>query len=141
MSYKILVIPLIVMMVAWLIKTVIDIRKKRFTWNLMSYGGMPSGHTALIVSAATVIGLYSGFTSPLFLLALVVAILVVRDALGFRMQLSTHAKILNKLIKDLPDDKEYKYPYSPERLGHTFAQVTMGAIIGLVLTLLLYWWL
>jgi len=140
-EYKILIIPLLVMLVAWAIKTGIDISKKKFTWNLLNYGGMPSGHTALVVSTATLIGLYTGFTSAIFLLALVLTILVIRDALGFRMQLSEHGKILNKLIKDLPDNKEYKYPYSPERLGHTFTQVIIGAILGLVLTLLFYWWL
>lgn len=140
-EYKTLIIPLLVMLITWALKTGIDISKKKFTWDLLNYGGMPSGHTALVVSAATIIGLYTSFTSPIFLLAFVLAILVIRDALGFRMQLSQHAKILNKLIKDLPDNKEYKYPYSPERLGHTFAQVIIGAILGLILTLLFYWWL
>jgi len=142
LQYTLLLIPLLVMIVTQLIKFSVDIYKHQFTFAaLLNYGGMPSAHTALIVSTATTIALASGLSSPVFLLSAVLAILVIRDALGFRMQLSEHAKILNKLIKNLPDDQEYKYPYSPERLGHTIAQVTVGAFIGLVLTLLFYWWL
>ena len=140
-QYKILLIPFLVMIITQLIKFSVDLYKKQFTFAaLLNYGGMPSGHTALIVSAATTIGLASGLSSPVFLLAAVLALLVIRDALGFRMQLSEHAKILNKLIKNLPDDQEYQYPYSPERLGHTVLQVTVGALIGIILSLL-FWWL
>jgi len=140
LSYKILLIPLLVMIVTQLIKFGVDISKKQFTFSaLLNYGGMPSGHTALVVSTATVIGLATGLSSPVFLLAFVLAILVIRDALGFRMQISEHAKILNKLIKELPDEREFDYPYSPERLGHTIAQVLVGAILGFALTLLLYY--
>lgn len=139
MTYKILFIPLIVVVIVQIFKSLYDLKKGHFNWNVfISYGGMPSGHTAMVVSAATTIGLYSGFNSPVFLLSLVLAILVIRDALGFRMQLSEHAKILNKLIKELPDEKEFNYPYSPERLGHTYAQVIVGGILGLALTYLFY---
>ncbi len=142
MTYKILFIPLAVVVIVQIFKSIYDLKKGHFNWNVfISYGGMPSGHTALVTSAATTVGLYSGFTSPVFLISLILAILVVRDALGFRMQLSAHAKILNRLIKELPDEKEFSYPYSPERLGHTYAQVLVGAILGIVLTYLLYYFL
>lgn len=141
-SYHVLLIPLIVVVITQGIKIIVDLSKKRFTWDvLLNYGGMPSGHTSLVVSAATIIGLSTGVDSPIFLLALILAILVVRDALGFRMQLSEHAKILNRLIKELPDEKEFTYPYSPERLGHTVAQVLVGGGLGLALTWVLWlWW-
>lgn len=139
MTYKILFIPLLVVVIVQILKSLYDLKKGHFNWNVfISYGGMPSGHTAMVVSAATTVGLFAGFTSPVFLISLVLAILVIRDALGFRMQLSEHAKILNKLIKELPDEKEFSYPYSPERLGHTYAQVLVGGILGLSLTYLFY---
>lgn len=139
MTYKILLIPLLVVIIVQTLKSLYDFKKGLFHWNVfISYGGMPSGHTAMVVSAATTVGLYAGFTSPVFLISLVLAILVVRDALGFRMQLSEHAKILNKLIKELPDEKEFAYPYSPERLGHTYTQVLVGGILGLILTYFFY---
>jgi len=142
MEYDILLIPLLVVIIVQGIKTMYDIFKKEFTWNVfISYGGMPSGHTAMVVSTATIIGLYAGVTSPVFLLSLVLAVLIIRDALGYRMQLSEHSKILNRLIKELPDEKEYAYPFSPERLGHTVSQVIAGGIIGFILTYLLYLWL
>ena len=141
MEYKILFIPLLVVIIVQGMKTIYDLSKKEFTWNVfINYGGMPSGHTAMVVATATTIGLYAGLTSPVFLLSLVLAILVIRDALGFRMQLSEHAKILNKLIKELPDEKEFSYPSSPERLGHTISQVIVGGLIGFVLTYLFWFW-
>ncbi len=139
-SIKIFLTPFLVMIIVQAIKSILDARKGEFNWNLMlNYGGMPSGHTALIVSTATVIGLAAGFDSAVFLLAVMIALLTMRDAVGFRAQLSEHAKIINKLIKELPDDKEYAYPYPPERLGHTPLQVLVGAIVGVVLTLLIYY--
>ncbi len=139
MTYKILIIPLLVVVIVQIIKSLYDLKKGFFNWNVfISYGGMPSGHTAMVVSTATTIGLYAGFNSPVFLISLVLAILIIRDALGFRMQLSEHGKILNKLIKELPDEKEFSYSYSPERLGHTYAQVLVGGILGLALTYLFY---
>ncbi len=137
---KLFVIPLAVMVVTQIIKSIIDWQRGEFNWNLLlNYGGMPSGHTSLVVSTATVIGLYQGFLTPLFLLAALIALLIIRDAIGFRSQLSEHAKILNQLIKELPDDKEFKYPYSPERLGHTPLQVMAGVAVGIILTLIFYY--
>ncbi len=137
-----MLIPLIVLAVVQIIKIIIDLSKREFSWDvLLNYGGMPSGHTALVISATTIIGIYTNWNSPIFLLSGILALLVVRDAIGFRMQLSEHAKILNKLIKELPDEKEYKYPYSPERIGHTFSQVITGGLLGLVLTFILNWWM
>ncbi len=139
-NIKIFLTPFLVMIIVQAIKSVIDARKGEFNWNLMlNYGGMPSGHTALIVSTATVIGLAEGFGSSVFLLAAIIALLTMRDAVGFRAQLSEHAKIINKLIKELPDDREYSYPYSLERLGHTPLQVLVGAIVGILLTLIIYY--
>lgn len=142
LEYKLILIPLIILVIVQTIKIIIDLSKGNFSWNVfLNYGGMPSGHTALVISTATIIGIYTNWNSPVFLLSAILALLVIRDAIGFRMQLSEHAKILNKLIKELPDDKEYKYPYSPERIGHTFSQVITGGLIGLILTFILYWWI
>lgn len=138
-NYIFLLIPLIVAIIIQAIKGTIDVAKGRFTWkNFSGYGGMPSGHTALVVSLATTVGLVVGFTSAIFAMTVILTILIVRDALGFRQYMADHSRAINELIKDLPDELEYKYKIQEERIGHTPAEVTVGAVLAVILSYLLY---
>ena len=94
----------------------------------------------MIVSLATIIGLEEGLKSPLFSMSIILAIIVIRDALGIRRYLGQHGHILNILVKDLKDDDvlEAKYPYLLEKIGHTPAQVFIGSIIGLFVSVVIY---
>jgi acid phosphatase family membrane protein YuiD len=137
MSYKLILIPFLALLIAQLIKVIIDAFKGRFSWrNLNSYGGMPSSHSAMVAALATIMGLEFGWTSPYFAISLAFAFLIVRDAVGLRQQLGQHGKILNMLIKDLPDYKEDKYPYLQERLGHTYWQALAGILLGILIAIL-----
>lgn len=92
---------------------------------------MPSAHTSFVVAVATVIALTDGLQSSAFAVAFVFGVLIVRDALGLRQFLSQHSKVLNMLIKDLPDHIEAKYPHwLVERLGHTPLQALVGGLLG-----------
>lgn len=108
--------------------------------DLYSYSGMPSGHTAMVISLATIIGLELGFDSAMFALAVVFAIIVIRDAVGFRRYLGQHGKILNILVKDLEEDQllDKSYPKLLEKIGHTPLQVLAGGLIGLVVSIIGY---
>jgi len=138
MPYKIVLIPFIALIVTQIIKVIIDSAKGKFSWrNFNNYGGMPSSHAAIVSALATEIGTEFGFGSVYFSLALVLAFLTIRDAVGLRRYLGNHGKILNMLIKDLPDYKENKYPFLEERLGHTYLQALVGILIGIVIALLI----
>ena len=142
MSYQILILPLISAMIAQIIKFFIKSNKQKFKFkNLFAYAGMPSGHAAIVVSLATIIGLTQGWHSPFFAISFILAFIVTRDALGLRRYLGRHGRVLNILVKDLKDDQvlDEKYPHLLERIGHTPAQVLVGALIGLVVSLLGYW--
>lgn len=133
---KYFLIPLIISLIVHGIKLILDIAKGRFSWHKAGhYGGMPSSHAALVTSLAAIIYLNQGL-SPAFGVAVILAIIVMRDAIGFRGYLSEHGRILNKLIKDLPDEEEYKYPVLQETIAHTWAQITIGGLLGILLTLL-----
>jgi len=137
MTYFIL--PLAVSFCVHGIKLLLDITKGRFNWHKAGhYGGMPSSHAALVTSLATMVYLADGFSAT-FGVSVILAIIVIRDAFGFRGYLSEHARILNKLIKDLPDDEEYKYPVAEETIAHTWAQLIVGGLLGIVITLLYYY--
>jgi len=138
MSYKIILIPFIALILAQLIKVVIDSIKGEFSWkNFNSYGGMPSSHSAMVSALAMEIGLQAGFESIYFALALVLAFLIIRDAVGLRQMLGKHGQVLNMLIKDLPDYQEDKYPFLEERLGHTYLQALAGIILGIIIALII----
>lgn len=138
MPYKLILIPFLALIIAQLIKVIIDSAKGQFSWsNFNNYGGMPSSHSAMVAALATVMAQEFGFASGYFALAFAYAFLTIRDAVGLRYQLGFHGKMLNKLIKELPDDKEAKYPFLQERLGHTYWQALAGIILGVVIALVL----
>ncbi len=120
------------------------IKSNKLTPNLKSiwaYAGMPSGHTAITISLATIIGLEQGWQSPLFAVSIIIALLTIRDALGIRRYLGRHGKILNILVKDLKEDRmlDEKYPHLLESIGHTPSQILVGALIGFLVSILGYW--
>lgn len=142
MDYRLFIIPLIVMIVNQGIKTLIDMLRGNFTWfSVFSYGGMPSSHAALVTSLATVLAYYYGLNSPAFAVSIVLAVITMRDASGIRLHLGTHGVILNRLIKELPDEKEYNFPVLNEKFGHKNIEIIVGIVVGLILTFLtIYLW-
>lgn len=99
---------------------------------------MPSGHTAIVASLATIIALIDGVYSPLFALSFVFASVVITDAVGLRTYLGQHGKTLNVLVKDLKEDEflDRTYPKQLEHIGHTPLQVFIGALIGVLVSLI-----
>lgn len=141
MNYYILLLPIISGFIAQLIKFLLKSNKQKLNFkNLLTYAGMPSGHSAMVVSLATIIVLEEGFKSPLFAITFIFALIVIRDALGIRRYLGEHGKILNVLVKDLGDDKvlDEKYPHLLEKIGHTPVQVFVGSLIGFLISVVGY---
>lgn len=137
--YHILLLPIISGVIAQAIKFFIKSNEQKFDFkHLLSYSGMPSGHGAMVISLATIIGLEEGLTSPLFAISAIIAIIVIRDAMGIRRYLGQHGKILNILVKDLKEDEvlDEHYPRLLERIGHTPAQILVGGIIGFLVSVI-----
>jgi acid phosphatase family membrane protein YuiD len=122
------------------IKVPLDyLQNRRWNWALLfSVGGMPSSHSALVAATAHAIGLNAGFDSPLFALAVVVAVVVIYDATGIRRQAGIHAEIINSMINDLASGHPLKGQELREVLGHTPIQVLAGTLLGLAIAQL-YW--
>ncbi|MCB9802775.1 divergent PAP2 family protein [Candidatus Nomurabacteria bacterium] len=140
MSYQLWLIPLISMFVAQALK-VVFFKSTTWDWNRLKrinqYGGMPSSHSAMVTSLVTVLAYHQGFDSAAFAIALVFALITVRDASGFRLAIGKQGEIINKLIKELPDDQEYKFPVLGEKFGHKTTEVIVGIIFGFFFTLFL----
>jgi len=142
MEYKLFIIPIMVMLINQVLKVLVDAWRGKWTWmSIFSYGGMPSSHASIVVSLATVMGYYQGIDSPVFAIAVILALLTMRDATGIRWQLGNQGKAINRLIKELPDNIEYKFPVLGERYGHKTTEVIVGALVGFIVSgLIIKFW-
>jgi len=101
-------------------------------------GGMPSSHSTLVSCLAATIGLETGWNSPVFLLALGMALVIMTDAAGVRRAAGLQAKLLNEIVDDLYASKPFPHKQLKELLGHTPVQVLVGAAIGVGIALAFY---
>ena len=135
---------LICTLAAWATAQVIKIpveylRTREWHWRwLITTGGMPSSHTSLIVGAANSIGLFVGYDSPLFALAVALAMIVTYDAAGVRRQAGMHAERINVLFEELLKGHIWNDEELREVLGHTPFEVLGGTLWGLLITTLVW---
>lgn len=130
-NYKYILVPFLLWLTIQISKVVVDcIEKKKFTLRrLLGSGGMPSSHSAVMVSITVMIGKNIGFKSPIFALACFITLVVMQDAVGVRRQVGKQAKYLNEILMDDKISPEKKFQ---EMVGHTPLQVLIGLIIGLI---------
>ncbi len=112
-------------------------QRKLIISRLVSSGGMPSSHSALVTGLATAIGRQQGVTSPLFALAVVLASIVMYDAAGVRRAVSIQARILNQMIEEAFQGSPMAEKRLRELIGHTPVQVFVGALLGIGVGLLM----
>ncbi|MDD5071562.1 MAG: divergent PAP2 family protein [Patescibacteria group bacterium] len=139
--YNILLLPILSGLIAQTLKFFFKANGEKFSFkNVFAYAGMPSGHSAIVVSLATIILLDLGLSSPLFAVSFFLAVIVIRDATGIRRYLGQHGQTLNVLVKDLGEDQmlDKSYPRLLEKIGHTPAQVIVGSLIGFLVSLFGY---
>ncbi len=99
-------------------------------------GGMPSSHTAMVVSLATVLGIEYGLDGPYFAIGVVLAFIVMYDATGVRQQSGKHAKVLNQILRELFNGQPISEEELKELLGHTGFEVLVGALLAIVYSVL-----
>ena len=118
---------------AQLLKVVLDLvmERKFVPSRFVSSGGMPSSHSALVVSCTTAVGKSVGVASPLFAVCVIFSAVVMYDACNVRRSAGDTAQIVNKLLQhvenltaqDVADDLKII-------MGHTPLQVFAGAVLG-----------
>ncbi len=138
MQYKYLIIPFAVWFFIQLFKLVYDlVTTKQFNFKrILGAGGMPSSHSAVVTSLATMIGVSQGFDSQMFALATIFAFVVMYDAAGIRRAAGKQAHILNKIVNTPGLSGVEVTEKLQEVLGHTPKQVIVGAIIGVIVGLI-----
>ncbi len=138
LSNHVLWISLIAWGLAQFLKPFLEyLETRRWVWGLwFSSGGMPSSHSALIVSAMVAIGLFEGFNTPLFALAVAMAMIVVYDAAGVRREAGKHAERINLLIEEFLAGHPISEQELKEVIGHTPGEVVAGVVLGILCALI-----
>lgn len=138
-QFKYLYIPFLLWFCIQLFKVIWDlVTTKKFNFKrIMGAGGMPSSHSAVVTSLATLIGKNEGVASPIFALATIFAFIVMYDASGIRRAAGKQAALLNKIVNTPGLTKLQVQEKLVEALGHTPKQVIVGALIGIIAGLIL----
>jgi acid phosphatase family membrane protein YuiD len=131
---------LIVIVAAWLIAHILKFILSYFydvnrnNKDFFRSGGMPSAHSATIVSIAMLIGLVEGFGSAIFALAVAISLIVMHDAVRARRATGDNSIAIERLIKE-QNSKVVK----PQIVkGHTLPEVIVGAILGIIIGVVVF---
>ena len=134
---------LLLAVIAWasaqVLKFIIDaIMNRRFDIKyLFTGGGMPSSHSSFVCACATAVGYKAGTDSVAFAIAVVVALVVMYDAANVRKETGEQAKILNYMMENWEAGKPDLFGEDlKELIGHTWLQVAMGALLGILIGVL-----
>lgn len=133
MDINYLLTPFLAWFVAGGAKFLINcVRSKQLAWHLIGYGGMPSNHSAIVSSMATLIALKEGINHPAFGVSITLAFIVILDASSLRRQIGKHAKALNDLTKNSENKLIFR-----ERIGHSLVEIIAGIITGIISALII----
>ncbi len=132
---------IIAVFIAWLgahiVKYIVGYNKKDrhdFKSQLFMSGGMPSSHSTTVVALTTVIGLCDGMQSAIFGLAVLFSLIVMYDAVKVRRSSGEQGLAIHSLIKE--QKSGVKLPRAAQ--GHTPLEVTIGAIFGVLIGLVVF---
>ena len=108
--------------------------EKKVDWmRFFGSGGMPSSHTAFVVSLAIMIGALEGFDTSVFALSFIMAAIVMYDATGVRKETGNQGQVLNEILrKVLINGEQIADDDLKELVGHTPLEVLCGAVVGLL---------
>ena len=135
---------LISVVIAWagaqIIKTLLTlwIDKKFVPERLIGSGGMPSSHSSTVCALAVSTAFIYTIHSFEFSISLVLAILVMHDAMNVRLETGKQAQIINAMLKDNPFNwkGDVFEQHLKELVGHTPTQVVCGALFGIIVALI-----
>lgn len=139
MVNKILLISVAAWAIAQVLKLLISVAVyRKFDINyLVTGGGMPSSHSALVCACATTAAFEAGLSSPVFAVSAVLAFIVMYDAAHVRRETGEQAKVLNYIMRNWDEVKPEEFEDElKELIGHTPLQVAVGGVLGIALGVL-----
>ncbi|MEF2931809.1 MAG: divergent PAP2 family protein [Clostridia bacterium] len=131
-QYRYLIVPFVTWFCVQTFKVLWELATtKKFNFKrIIGAGGMPSSHTAIVVSITTMVGRSQGINSVIFAVSLIFSLVVMYDACGVRRQAGKQARILNDIVNTPGLTTVQVREKLVEALGHTPLQVIVGAIVG-----------
>ncbi|CCZ17828.1 putative uncharacterized protein [Clostridium sp. CAG:780] len=131
-QYRYLIVPFVTWFCVQTFKVLWELATtKKFNFKrIIGAGGMPSSHTAIVVSITTMVGRSQGINSVIFAVSLIFSLVVMYDACGVRRQAGKQARILNDIVNTPGLSTVQVREKLVEALGHTPLQVIIGAIVG-----------
>ena len=131
-QYRYLIVPFVTSFCVQTFKVLWELATtKKFNFKrIIGAGGMPSSHTAIVVSITTMVGRSQGINSVIFAVSLIFSLVVMYDACGVRRQAGKQARILNDIVNTPGLSTVQVREKLVEALGHTPLQVIIGAIVG-----------
>ena len=96
----------------------------------LASGGFPSSHSALVAALAAGTGCQVGLADPGFGCAVVLALVVMYDAMGVRRQAGRHAAAINSLVSGLPSSTSRERLMATATGARQSAASEIGALLG-----------
>ena len=131
--------------IAQVLKTIIHLlmNKKLDLERLTGSGGMPSSHSATVCAMCASAFMEYGAGSFEFAIAFILAAIVMYDARGVRRETGIQAQILNEMIEffNQMGEKVSREKKLKELVGHTPLQVLIGGILGIIIGVVVGFWL
>lgn len=105
------------------------------TWRIdlsraLGSGGMPSAHSAVVVSLAAAVAIKYGIHSDLFAITMAFTGIIIYDALNVRFEAGLHASTINDFLWE----KRFK-----ESLGHLPSEAFAGSMLGMLMAIALWY--
>ena len=126
--------------IAQVLKTIIHLflTKQFVAERMIGSGGMPSSHSATVCALATATGMVYGGGSFEFAIAVILAIIVMDDAMGVRRETGIQAKVINEMLEVFTNMGKKMSPEEKlkEFVGHTPLQVLAGGILGILIAVM-----
>ena len=126
--------------IAQLIKTIIylmrvKLKKTRDTLEILIWrtGGMPSSHSAMVSAMAASIAFIEGIASNLFVITMMFALVIIRDALVVRRSSGIQARVLNWLGRKTAEKLKFDFKPVKEVIGHSPLEVAVGVLLGIII--------
>jgi uncharacterized protein len=137
-----LVIPIVAWVISQGLKLVfLLIQRKPLDLRYLVSGGMPSSHSAVVCALATTVALTQGLNSAPFAIAMILALIVITDAVGVRRSVGQQSAVLNRIMQEL----RLRRPVTElgrdlkEFIGHTQFQVIIGGLLGIIISWFWIW--
>jgi uncharacterized protein len=135
MYLELITIPIVTIFLAQMLKLATDDYKGNF--NIINifgrYGGMPSTHATYLASLGTLLAWGYNFNSAAFALWFMLTVIVLRDAMGLRQEVSRHTLAIEEIAKKT----NFTIPKLTRRVGHKPIEVIAGTLFGISITIII----